>query len=80
MAIGSRYYRPPIAEFEAHGWKARALPRRGFEVDEPRAGRDRDWSYGDEIGDIAAEVAKARAHRVAPRKPTTCKPCIHLIN
>lgn len=61
MAIGSRYYRSLVEEFEHRGWSARALGRRGFEPDEPVAGRGVDWSYDDEIEDIAVAVAKARA-------------------
>ncbi|WP_235735818.1 alpha/beta fold hydrolase [Nocardioides alcanivorans] len=60
MAIGSGYYRPLVEEFEARGWSARALPRRGFEADGVRASRGHDWSYADEIDDIAAAVAEAR--------------------
>ncbi|WP_245567464.1 alpha/beta fold hydrolase [Nocardia vinacea] len=61
MAIGSRYYGPLVAEFVARGWEAKALTRRGFETGRPPAGRGLDWSYGDEIDDIAMEVANARA-------------------
>lgn len=60
MAIGSHYYRPLVAEIERHGWNARALPRRGFEPDDARAGRRHDWSYADEIVTIARAVAEAR--------------------
>lgn len=67
MAIGSGYYRPLVAEFERHGWQARALHRRGFERGEPRAGRREDWAYRDEIDDIAQAVAAARAQ--APARP-----------
>ncbi|KQT94789.1 hydrolase [Marmoricola sp. Leaf446] len=67
MAIGSAYYRPLVEALEARGWEARALPRRGFEPGQPRAGRAHDWSYLDEIEDIAAAVARARAER--PRRP-----------
>ena len=61
MAIGSRFYRPLVAEFESRGWAARALPRRGFELDDVPASREEDWSYGDEIADLAEAVADARA-------------------
>ncbi|YAL82132.1 alpha/beta fold hydrolase [Dermacoccaceae bacterium W4C1] len=61
MAIGSRYYRPLIEEFQSHGWSAKALTRRGFEKGEPEASRRNDWSYADEINDIAEGVAAARA-------------------
>jgi predicted alpha/beta hydrolase len=67
MGIGSRYYRPLVEAFEARGWAARALPRRGFEPGEPRASREHDWSYGDEIEDTARAVAAARAE--APGRP-----------
>lgn len=67
MAIGSAYYRPLVEALEARGWEARALPRRGFEPGRPRAGRAHDWSYLDEIDDIAASVAQARAER--PDRP-----------
>lgn len=67
MAIGSGYYRPLVAEFERLGWTARALRRRGFEHGEPRAGRRVDWTYRDEIDDIAVEVAAARSE--APARP-----------
>lgn len=60
MAIGSRYYRPLVEEFERRGWAARALGRRGFEREGPRASRSADWSYADEIEDIATAVADAR--------------------
>lgn len=61
MAIGSGYYRPLREEFERQGWAARALPRRGFEAGQPRASRALDWSYQDEIEDIAQAVDQARA-------------------
>ncbi|HWI43791.1 MAG TPA: alpha/beta fold hydrolase [Nocardioides sp.] len=67
MAIGSRYYRPLVAAFEERGWSARALPRRGFEADGVRASRDTDWSYDDEIADIARAVRDARAEQ--PDRP-----------
>ncbi|BEL08186.1 hypothetical protein Q0Z83_063770 [Actinoplanes sichuanensis] len=67
MGIGSRYYRPLIEAFEARGWSARALPRRGFEPDGPVASRAHDWSYGDEIAVIAEAVAAARAE--SPDRP-----------
>ena len=67
MGIGSRYYRPLVEEFRARGWDARALPRRGFEPDSPPASRDHDWSYSDEVGDLARAVAAARAE--APGRP-----------
>lgn len=60
MAIGSAYYRPLLESVQARGWQARALPRRGFEPGQPRAGRAHDWSYTDEIDDIATAVAQAR--------------------
>ncbi|WP_312870859.1 alpha/beta fold hydrolase [Gordonia asplenii] len=66
MAIGSGYYRPLVEEFERRGWQARALRRRGFERDRPRASRDVDWSYADEIADIAAAVSTARASSEGP--------------
>ncbi len=37
MAIGSGFYRPVTEAFATHGWDARALGRRGFERDQPRA-------------------------------------------
>ncbi len=58
MAVGSR---PLVEEFERRGWPARALGRRGFERDQPRASRSEDWTYRDEIDDIAQAVASARA-------------------
>lgn len=61
MAVSSRYYRPLVEAFADRGWTARALPRRGFEPDEPVASRKVDWSYADEISDIAEAVAQARA-------------------
>ncbi|GEM31823.1 hypothetical protein NN3_28300 [Nocardia neocaledoniensis NBRC 108232] len=61
MAIGARFYTPLTAAFEASGWAARTLPRRGFEPDEPTASRAVDWSYGDEIATIATAVTAARA-------------------
>ncbi|OQR63564.1 hydrolase [Streptomyces maremycinicus] len=67
MAIGSGYYRPLVAEFERHGWQARALRRRGFERGEPRASRRKDWAYRDEIDDIAEAVAAERAE--SPARP-----------
>ncbi|MCW2819630.1 MAG: putative hydrolase, alpha/beta hydrolase family [Marmoricola sp.] len=67
MAIGSAYYRPLTEALQDRGWEARALPRRGFEPDQPSAGRARDWSYLDEIDDLAAAVAQARAER--PDRP-----------
>lgn len=67
MAIGSGYYRPLVEEFERRGWEARALGRRGFEPGRPRASRTVDWTYQDEIDDIAREVAAARAE--LPNRP-----------
>lgn len=67
MAIGSGYYRLLVQAFEERGWQARALGRRGFEPDQPRASRRHDWTYGDEIGDLADAVAEARAER--PERP-----------
>lgn len=61
MAVPSRYYRPLVEEIESRGWSARALARRGFEPDEPVASRRDDWSYADEIADLAAAVDAARA-------------------
>lgn len=67
MAIGSGYYQPLVAEFERQGWYARALRRRGFEKGQPRASRHEDWTYRDEIEDIACSVAAARAEK--PERP-----------
>ncbi|WP_430782690.1 alpha/beta fold hydrolase [Actinoplanes sp. G11-F43] len=67
MGIGSRYYRLLVAEFESRGWSARALTRRGFEPDSPPAARGRDWSYDDEITDMAGAVARARTE--TPGRP-----------
>lgn len=67
MAIGSGYYRPLVEEFERRGWEARALGRRGFEHGQPRASRTEDWTYRDEIDDIARAVAAARTE--APGRP-----------
>ena len=61
MAIPSRFYTPLVDAFTERGWDAVALPRRGFEPGAPVASRAVDWSYDDEIGDIADAVAKARA-------------------
>ncbi|MFT4298714.1 MAG: alpha/beta fold hydrolase [Aeromicrobium sp.] len=60
MAIGSRYYAPLVACFEARRWAARALIRRGFEEGQPRASWHHDWSYTDEIADLAAAIGQAR--------------------
>ncbi len=65
MAVTSRYYRPLVEAFEAHGWSARALPRRGFEAELPVASRAADWSYADEIDDLQDAVATARAEEPA---------------
>lgn len=67
MAIGSGYYGPLVEEFQRHGWQARALGRRGFERGRPRAGRDVDWTYHDEIVDVAGAVAAARQEH--PQRP-----------
>lgn len=61
MAVPSRYYRPLVEAFEERGWSARALGRRGFESDQAPASRRRDWSYADEVADLAAAVDAARA-------------------
>ena len=61
MAVSSRFYAPLVDAFVARGWDAVALPRRGFEREQSVAARDVDWSYDDEISDIADAVAKARA-------------------
>jgi len=60
MAIGSGYYRPLARAFEDRGWQTRVLTRRGFEPGEVQASRGADWSYQDEIDDIATAVAAAR--------------------
>lgn len=60
MAVPSRFYRPLVEAFEAQGWAARALGRRGFEPDGPVASRASDWSYEDEIDDLARAVSAAR--------------------
>ncbi|MFC9473029.1 alpha/beta fold hydrolase [Nocardia sp. NPDC056952] len=60
MAIGARFYTPLTTAFAERGWTARALPRRGFEPDEPSASRANDWSYQDEIDTIATAVTDAR--------------------
>ncbi|MEV0685648.1 alpha/beta hydrolase [Nocardia sp. NPDC050378] len=67
MAIGSRFYTPLVSAFTERGWVARALPRRGFEPDQPRASRGENWSYGDEIDTIATAVHAAR--RDHPDRP-----------
>jgi predicted alpha/beta hydrolase len=67
MSVSSRFYRPVVAAFEEHGWDAVALPRRGFERDGEPASRSNDWSYADEIRDIADVVAKVRAEQ--PGRP-----------
>ncbi|WP_245596543.1 serine aminopeptidase domain-containing protein [Nocardioides alkalitolerans] len=67
MGIGSGYYRPLVEAFEAVGWSARALPRRGFEKDLPPASRGHDWSYADEIDVIAEAVARVRSEE--PGRP-----------
>lgn len=67
MAVPSRFYGPLVDCFVSHGWDARALGRRGFEPDGPVASRGADWSYADEIGDVASAVAAARAER--PERP-----------
>ena len=67
MAIGSGYYRPLLEELRHRGWEATALTRRGFEPGLPRASRTEDWSYADEIDDVAQAVAAARAER--PDRP-----------
>ncbi len=61
MAVPSRFYAPLVAAFEDVGWSARALGRRGFEPDLPVASRAADWSYADEIADLAEAVREARA-------------------
>lgn len=67
MAIGSGYYRPLVEAFVRRGWTARALGRRGFEREGPRASRTQDWSYADEIADIARAVDAARQED--PQRP-----------
>lgn len=61
MAVPSTFYRPLVAAFEARGWTATTLSRRGFGPDGPPASRRRDWSYGDEIDDVQRAVDAARA-------------------
>ncbi|MFH7324421.1 alpha/beta fold hydrolase [Aeromicrobium sp. JJY06] len=60
MAVPSSFYGPLVAAFVERGWTARALPRRGFERDLPRASRRHDWSYADEIADTQAAIDAAR--------------------
>jgi predicted alpha/beta hydrolase len=61
MAVSARFYLPLVEAFAARGWEAVALPRRGYELGSPVASRGTDWSYDDEITDIADTVTKARA-------------------
>lgn len=56
MAIGSRFYRPSVEEFRSRGWDATALERRGFGAEQQSASRKFDWSFADEIDDIAGAV------------------------
>lgn len=67
MAVPSGFYRPLVAAFEERGWDARALPNRGFERGEPGASRSNDWSFADEMQNVADAVAKARADQ--PERP-----------
>src|SRR5688572_32599987 len=67
MAVSSRFYSPLVDAFVERGWDAVALPCRGFEREQPVARRGVDWSYDDEISDIADAVAKARAED--PERP-----------
>lgn len=67
MAVPSRFYAPLVDAFAAVGWTAEAVGRRGFEPDGPRAGRRSDWSYADEIDDLADAVGRAR--RADPARP-----------
>lgn len=67
MAIGSRYYTPVVDAFAEHGWTAFALPHRGFEQGRARASRRHDWSYQDEIDDLASALAALRAQ--CPTRP-----------
>ncbi|CAM3248853.1 alpha/beta fold hydrolase [Nocardioides dubius] len=67
MGIGARFYRPLVETFSERGWTAIALPRRGFELDHPPASRAHDWSYQDEIDEIARAVAAQRA--AEPERP-----------
>lgn len=67
MAVPSRFYRPLVAAFEDVGWSAQALGRRGFEPDGRTASRADDWSYADEIDDLADAVRAAR--RAEPARP-----------
>ncbi len=59
--MSSSFYGPLVQAFEDRGWSARALPRRGFEREQPRASRRHDWSYADEIADTQTAVDAARA-------------------
>ncbi|MCD9152861.1 serine aminopeptidase domain-containing protein [Aeromicrobium duanguangcaii] len=61
MAVPSSFYSPLVEAFEERGWAARVLPRRGFEPGLPRASREHDWSFADEIADTQASVDAARA-------------------
>jgi predicted alpha/beta hydrolase len=70
MAVPSGFYRPLVAAFEERGWEATALPTRGFERGDPIASRSHDWSYADEISEIADAVAKD-----APRRPSGRSSC-----
>ncbi|GAA4951068.1 alpha/beta fold hydrolase [Actinoplanes utahensis] len=67
MGIGSRFYRLLVEAFQARGWTARPLPRRGFEPADAPASRQVDWTYADEIDVIARAVADARAE--TPARP-----------
>lgn len=67
MAVPSSFYGRLVASFEERGWQARALTRRGFEPDLPRASRQHDWSYADEIADTQEAIDAARAEQ--PERP-----------
>ncbi|RYJ05247.1 MAG: alpha/beta fold hydrolase [Actinomycetales bacterium] len=67
MAVPSWFYRPLEAAFDDVGWEARTVARRGFEEGTPAASRAHDWSYADEIQDVADAVSKVRAEE--PGRP-----------
>lgn len=60
MAVGSWFYGPLSAAFEAQGWEARVLPRQGFEADGPKASPDHDWSYADETAVLEQAIVESR--------------------
>lgn len=60
MAVPARAYRRLLGALDEIGWSADVAPRRGIEEGDTAPSRAVDWSFNDEVDDLAAAVRTAR--------------------